>query len=54
MEPILHAIGDIYIQKLGGLQSITVDQIRFFGPAIVYTIPTNVLDRLPREVIDLM
>ena len=54
MEPILQAIVDIYIQRLGGLQSITIEQLRFLGSTIVYTIPAHVLDRMPREVIDTM
>ena len=54
MEPILQAIVDIYIQRLGGLESITSEQIRFMGSTIVYTIPTNNVDQMSKEVIDSM
>ena len=54
MAPILQALVDVYIQRLGGLNSITSEQIRFMGPTIVYTIPTNDLDQMSKEVLDTM
>ena len=54
MQGALQAIVDTYIKRLGGLRSITTEQLSFLGSTIVYSIPTHDLDQMSREVIDSM
>ena len=52
MKPVLVGLGQVYMDRLG--RSLTVDHIRFLGPAFVYSIPANIISRLPPSIIDFM